>query len=522
MTPESTADPIPEIANQPPSTAGMTSRVVKGSLWTLAGQLAPLGVSFFVTPFVIRMLGPEGYGVLILVALIPGYLGFAEMGMSLASTKFASAAYAEGDKAKEARIIRTAAMIAISSSVPFALAMFLLAGQLAVVFNVPQQFVADAVLALRLASVTFVVNFLCAIFNTPALARLRMDLNTLVNSGSRILGLVATPVALYLGFGVVGAVAALLGASIINLAGHLTISRRLLPNIAAFSIDRSSIRPMLRFGGALAVAAIAALLLSNLEKAVLARTASVEDLGYYSVSFMLATLATFFSQAMIQSLIPAFSQLMTPERRDQLDGLFSRALRLNIIVILPMLATMVVLARPFFTYWAGEAYGLQSTYPFYILAGGLVFNLLAYVPYTVLMASGRADLLARLYWMELVPYLGVTALFTVRFGMMGAATAWALRIFADTAMICLLARRHIGVSFRVFGKRLPLVGAAIMILLVPVVFTLFSSEITIWPIAALAPALAAYAALAWKKFISAEESQWLYRKIESFFERNNG
>lgn len=521
MTPEAQAEALTDSINQPPSTAGMTTRVVKGSLWTLAGQLAPLGVSFFVTPLVIRMLGPEGYGVLILVALIPGYLGFAEMGMSLASTKFASAAYAEGDKAREARIVRTAAMIALFSSVPFAVAMFLLAGQFAAVFNVPEQYLADAALALRLASVTFVINILCAIFNTPALARLRMDLNTLVNSGSRILGLAATPVALYLGFGVVGAVAALLGASIINLAGHLAISRRLLPNIAAFSIDRPAIRPMLRFGGALAVAAIAALLLSNLEKAVLARTASVEDLGYYSVAFMLATLATFFSQAMIQSLIPAFSQLMTPERRDQLDGLFTRALRLNIVMILPMLATMVVLARPFFTYWAGDAYGRQSTYPFYILAGGLAFNLMAYVPYTVLMASGRAELFARLYWMELVPYLGVTALLTVRFGMMGAASAWALRIIADTAMIGLLARRHVGVSFRVFGNRLPLVGAAIIILMVPVIFTIFSSEITIWPFALLAPALAAYAALAWKKFISDEESKWLYRKIDSFFARSD-
>ena len=28
----------------PPSTAGMTTKVVKGSLWTLAGQVAPLAV----------------------------------------------------------------------------------------------------------------------------------------------------------------------------------------------------------------------------------------------------------------------------------------------------------------------------------------------------------------------------------------------------------------------------------------------------------------------------------------------
>src|SRR4029079_17936834 len=95
-----------------PSTAGMTTKVVKGSLWTLAGQVAPIAFSFVATPFTIRLLGAEGYGVLILVGLIPSYLGFADFGMGLGSTKFASEAYAAGDGEREARIVRTAALIA--------------------------------------------------------------------------------------------------------------------------------------------------------------------------------------------------------------------------------------------------------------------------------------------------------------------------------------------------------------------------------------------------------------------------
>lgn len=61
----------------------MTTKVVKGSLWTLLGQVFPLGVSLITTPFVIRMFGAEGYGVLILVALIPTYLGFADFRASI-------------------------------------------------------------------------------------------------------------------------------------------------------------------------------------------------------------------------------------------------------------------------------------------------------------------------------------------------------------------------------------------------------------------------------------------------------
>ena len=61
VTPESTADGLTTAPlDQTPSTAGMTTRVVKGSIWTLAGQVLPLFASLVTTPLIIRMLGSEG------------------------------------------------------------------------------------------------------------------------------------------------------------------------------------------------------------------------------------------------------------------------------------------------------------------------------------------------------------------------------------------------------------------------------------------------------------------------------
>ncbi|MDI1243729.1 MAG: hypothetical protein PSX80_17600, partial [bacterium] len=71
----------------------------------LVGSVAPLAVSFISTPFVIRFLGTESYGLLLLVGLIPTYLMFADFGMGVASTKFASEAFGRGDEKKEAEIV---------------------------------------------------------------------------------------------------------------------------------------------------------------------------------------------------------------------------------------------------------------------------------------------------------------------------------------------------------------------------------------------------------------------------------
>src|SRR3954454_808685 len=181
VTPETTAESLADPVNQAPSTAGMTTRVLKGSIWTLAGQALPLFASLATTPLIIRILGSEGYGVLILITLIPTYFSFSELGMGTASTRFASAAYAKGDLKNEGRAIRTAAMIALICSVVVAVPIIVFAQPIIGLFNVPESLRADAITGLRLCSITFVGAILCGVINTAQLTRLRMDMNATIN-----------------------------------------------------------------------------------------------------------------------------------------------------------------------------------------------------------------------------------------------------------------------------------------------------------------------------------------------------
>jgi O-antigen/teichoic acid export membrane protein len=507
VTPVTPVEPIVGPIKQPPSTAGMTTKVVKGSLWTLAGQVAPLGVSLVTTPFTIRLLGAEGYGVFILIGLIPTYLGFADFGMSMASTKFGSEAYAEGDEEKEGRIVRTAALIALMTSVPVAAALMVFSPQLIGLFNVPPAYTADAILALRLASVTFVINFLCGIFNTPQLARLRMDLNTFINASSRILGLIATPIVIYLGFGITGAITVLLIASTLNLIGHLIVGTRLLPKLIATTVERNILSRMFRFGLGLTGAGLAFLLLSHLDKGILPAIVSVEQLAYYSVAFTVAGLMTMFSQAMTQSLLPAFSRLTSPQNQAQGRDLFSRALRLNLIMLLPALAILAVIAEPFISTWAGEDFGRESINPFYILLIGVLFNLPAYLPMCAIISTGKTGLLAKLYLIEVIPYLTALILFTGAYGAVGTAIAWSLRSFLDSIALFVLAKRVTG--FSPDFSRIVTITCGGLVLLIPVLMVLLTGGTTIIVSSVLAVCLFLYAGIVWFKLLASEEIAWL-------------
>ena len=387
-------------------TAGLTTKVVKGSIWTILGQVAPLCVSFVATYFVLRLLTEEVYGVLVLIALIPTYFSYADLGMSMASTKYASEALADQDLEKEGRIVRTAAAIAMATSIPFAAGMMIFAVPILAFSKVPEPLIAEAATALRIASLTFLLNFLCSIVNTPQLTRLRMDLNTYINAGTRVAGLIATPILLYYGYGIVGVAAALFITNLICLIGHLIVSSHLLDgNLFAFTFDRAMVRPLLNFGGGYIAAAIAGVVLMNGEKLILTNSTSPKTLAFYWISFTLASMLTMFSSSVVQSLLPAFSQLQGAEREGHLNSLYSTGIRLNLIWLAPVIGFLFLIGQPFLMAWAGDKYSIEGTVPFFILLAGIAFNILAYMPYSSIMAAGRTEVLAKLFWIELLPYL---------------------------------------------------------------------------------------------------------------------
>jgi len=512
VTPELTVDSPGEAPKQIPSTAGMTTKVVKGSMWTLAGSVAPLAVSFISTPFVIRFLGTESYGVLLLVGLIPTYFSFADFGMGVASTKFASEAYGQGDEKKESEVVWTATAIAAISALVVAIPIFLFSYPLVRLMNVPEHLLSTASIALKITSGSFFLGILSSVLNSPMLARLRMDLNMLTSAIPKILLAAVTPFILYFGGGLIEAVSWAFIVALGIVAVGRYFSARLLPDLKKITFNRDLTRPLLKFGGAWFIAMVAAMLLVNLEKLLLTTMVSVNALAYYSVAFTLANMATMFSMAMIQSLVPAFSQLQSPEKRAELEALFSRSIRLNIVWLLPALMLMFVIAAPFFTFWAGEEFGRESTLPFYILLVGLFFNILAVIPHTLITAIGRTDVFAKLYWVELIFYATIAWILIAYMGILGAATAWSLRVVFDAFLIIRISRKVSDTQFRLFVHRNALL-IGFVILTLPVMSVVLLGPFSTYLVPIIVVALIAYSLVVWKSLLSGEERIWFEDKL---------
>ncbi len=512
-----TEDDLP-VENVRP-THGMTVKVFKGSFWVLTGQVLPLIATFIATPFVIRYLGSESYGVLILVGLVSGYFSYADFGMSLASTKFGSHAYAEHSREKEGLYVRTAAYIAFLSSLVIALPMFFFSGWIVGdLLKVPVHLYSQASVALKITSAAFLLSVISGVVNTPQLSRMRMDLNVLINAGSKILMILITPVVLYFGGGIVEATIVAFGAALAILLGNIFVSGRLLPELYKPTISNAFIKPLMKFGGNVVLYGIGLLITNNLEKLLLPRLVSVQSLAYYSIAFTFANMTTMFSMAMVQTLIPAFSQLLAPDKKIQLNTLFSRSVRISLIGLVPSIMVLLVIAKPFFTIWAGKEFGIESVYPFYILLVGVFFGILVYIPNCVLLSSGRPDIFARFYLIEIIPYAALAFFLVSRFGILGAATAWSIREIVNALIFIWLAKKYTGVSFNLRGYLDGFIFG--FLVFIPVVlFALFYNNFSLWLILMLPISLVAYSLITWVRLTNLEEKVWIRSKINRFLKK---
>ena len=491
---------------------GMTSRVVRGSLWVLGGQVVGVLAALLATPFVIRLLGTEQYGLLALTNVLFTYLVFADMGMGIASTRFGAGAHARKDEQTEILAIWTSLVIA---SVPALLIAFSLALGARVLVQqfllLPPHLHETAIVVVRLTALGFFARAVAGVLNTPQLVRLRMDLMTLITTGTSVIQIAMVPIVLLLGGGLIGAVSVIAGTSILGAILHLTVSSRLLPGMLRPVVRRELFKPILRFGSGLVASSLAAVLLTHGEKLLLTRYASVTAFAHYTVAFTLASMVTLAPAAMGQSLLPAFSRLQSD--KNALEQLYRRALRGTLLWIVPTAVLLAVMAKPFFTLWAGPDFGRASTVPFYILAAGLVFNALAHVPYIMLMALDRTKVIARVHLAELVPYLLVAGVLTYRFGAVGAAFAWSMRIVVDALVFFLAARRITGFAWSPWPENSSAYVLALVLLLVPVLLVSLVVNSSLLRLLVLLVTFAGYCALVLTRVLNKDERASMLRLV---------
>src|SRR5512133_2224983 len=99
---------MPQPATEEQPTSNRSERFLINVLWSWTGVAANLFIGFILSPYIIRKLGAERYGIWALIFSILDYFWFFDLGLNTAVCNFAARYLAVKDNEKINELINTA------------------------------------------------------------------------------------------------------------------------------------------------------------------------------------------------------------------------------------------------------------------------------------------------------------------------------------------------------------------------------------------------------------------------------
>ena len=418
---------------QPPAQTGL---VVRNSAFNLLGQILPLLVGLATIPYVVRGLGPTGYGILSIAWTVLGYFSIFDLGLSRATTKFVAQHLVAEQSHRLPALIWTAVALQILLGIAGALiALPLVPVVVDHLFTIPAQWEHEAKTSLFILCGSLPILLVNNALRGVIEAAQRFDLSNYVKVPASILFSLLAALSVFLHVRVSGIITLLVLSRCAAALAYLVLCCHLFPGLMAhITISRDSIRPLAAYGGWVTISNTAAPIFGYVERFTIASVLSVGMLTYYSAPFDLVGKVIIFPASITAALFPYFSY-HGARHAATVSDVTSRTIKYLMFVMIPVIAIFVVFARQILHLWLGVEFADRSTVVMQVLAVSCFLNALSYVPFTSVQALGRPDLKAILDAAALPAYALYSWWLIKHLGINGAAFAKLISSIIDCAFL---------------------------------------------------------------------------------------
>ncbi len=357
----------------------MGSRIAKNSIFNFVRTLFTIPITLFVTPFIIRHVGKEEFGLWALVGVISSYVQLSDFGITDSLIKFMAEYKAKNDHRQLNRLINTAFMVYLAiSAVLGATLMYALPPIISDLLCIPPELVKKASYVFTIAILLFFVNLTMGVFGSLIIGFQRMGYSNMISFISTIIMAGGTYFALSGGFGLEGLIhnnVLITGFVIIS---NTFIAWRLFPQMRLnpfkyFSME--TLKLIFGFSWKVQLSTVSNLFVYQIDRVLLSHYLGLGAVSYYEVANRIATQARVFIASIFTPMVPAASSLQATNEFDKLRGLYNRSMKYMAVAAIPFSCLVIALAHPFVRTWLGEGYE-RSAYTMQFLMFSYMINLL--------------------------------------------------------------------------------------------------------------------------------------------------
>lgn len=428
--------------------AGERARLGLGraTIASISAQVLGVVAAFVATPFLVRALGVERYGVFAAVTVVGGQLTALQLGLSNAIPRRLAEVRSRRDPGEHMATLAAIVLATLLAASLVAIAFTLAAPAMwRRALHATPEVLRLASSVLPAAAAVVAVQPMGAAAYAVLIGEERFGVLSVVRA---LHGLTRVAVALsVLAYG--GGLAGVLwGQAAVDLA-VVAAAAMVLPLRAAAGalpmVGPAGTR-LLALGIPFAGADLVNSLLMDAEKLALGLSGSIRDFTYYTVSFSAVMRMTLFAAVLSSLLVPRLAGMAAQGDVEAAGRLTHQSTRLLTAGMILIAAPLAALAPDLLRLWLGADFAAHGGFPARILLIGLVVNTSVYAANAAVLARARPIVLPALYAGELVLHLVLVAVGVRLWGIPGAAAAWVFRASADAAAQRVLAARALGVS----------------------------------------------------------------------------
>jgi O-antigen/teichoic acid export membrane protein len=415
--------------------------VGRNALFNLAGHAAPLLAAVLLVPPLVARLGAERFGFLGIAWILVGYFSLFDLGLGRTLSRLI--AERQGTPREESLPVLSSSALSLTAALGAlaGLIVFAAADPICTRFlSLSEPLQAEATLALRILALSLPLVTLTAALRGVLEAGGRFGWVNAIRVPLGVLTFAAPLAATEWSANLALLAASLAVVRVAAFLAHWAACKRLYPTLTVLGWpDGGAAREMLGYGAWLTVSNVVGPLMVYLDRFLIGALLAVSAVAYYTAPYEVVTRLWLIPAAITGVLFPA----MSAANSDRLKALYRKGIAAVLAAVVPLALLLAVFAHQWLDAWLGPEFAERGALAAQLLCIGTAVNCAAYLPFTLLQARGDAHLTAKIHLAELPAYLALLWILVPRWGIDGAAFAWALRCAADAGVLFMLAHRRL-------------------------------------------------------------------------------
>lgn len=214
---------------------------------------------------------------------------------------------------------------------------------------------------------------------------------------------------------------------LVNVIVMRTVTWRVLGHAEVKRFDVAALKRVWKFSAGMGFVTISELVLAQMDKVLLSRFVTLEDLGRYNLAAVATRILYLVLVPVFSAVYPRFSAMVAASQTEKIIDLYKSGTRMLLAVVFPLAAFVGVFSTEIFYLWTRNLpVAISIRWVVALLLVGTAMNGAMHFPYALQLAYGKSRLPATINSILIVAFIPLVTVLAFRYGIVGGAAAWAI------------------------------------------------------------------------------------------------